>query len=114
MAASIVEQHIFDRGFLIRMRFTAQGDTLTFTLPWIVRQLAAEANILAGGNLTAFTVTGLIGLNATIAPVEPGFVVTDADLYDLKTTEAPFMTVKVTTSAWTGASTLEVTVGGMY
>jgi hypothetical protein len=114
MAASIVEQHTYPNGYFIRMRFTAQDDTLTFEFPVPMRQLAGESNIIAGGTLSAYTVTGLIGLNPTIAPAEAGFVVTQADKFDLKTTEPPFRIMKITTTAWTGASTLEVTASGRW
>lgn len=114
MAVTCIEQHTNSDGYLARYQVTAQGDTFTLIFPKIMRQLAAQANILAGGNLTAFTVTGLIGLNATITPVEAGFTLSEANLYDLKSDESPFMTLKVTTTLWTGASTLEITVGGVY
>jgi len=116
MAATLVEYHPTSRGYLAKVRFTAQADTILLTFPTPVRQLAAQANIIAGGTLTAFTATGLISLNAATyaVPVEAGFVVSEADLYFLKTDESPFCTMSITTTSWTGASTLEVTVAGMY
>lgn len=113
MAVTIVEEHVGERTYYIRLRFTAQADTYLRVFSSPQRNLGAQANVLPGGNLTAFTVTVTKGMNPTIAPNEPGLTLTVADNYTVDITDTPFNVLLVTNSLWTGASTLEVVLMGV-
>jgi hypothetical protein len=113
MAITMIEEHVGERTFYIRLRFTAATDVYLQKFPSPQRNLSAQANILPGGNLTAFSVTITKGLNPTILPNEAGVVATVADNYVVDLTDTPFNVLYLVNSGWTGSSTLEVVIAGV-
>jgi len=113
MAVTVVESHIAERAFYIRLQFTAAADVYLVKFPSPQRNVGGQANILPGGNLTGFTATITKGMNPTILPNEGSFVLAVADNYVVDVTDTPFNVLYVANSAWTGASTLEVVLMGV-
>jgi hypothetical protein len=113
MAVTIVEEHVAERAHYIRLRFSAQGDEHLVKFMAPKQKIGAQANILTGGDLTAFTVSVFQSMNPTVTPIEPGVVLTNADAHAVAAVAAPFLSLLVTTTLWTGASTLEVVLLGL-